>query len=153
MYVNGSWLFRDKETIQLFADESVASFGLKWYEHPSFTPFKSGIDRIYDETYHFFDSLGYQHIRNTGKYKITTSNDNRIALFAHQGFGLAFLSVILDIPYPIIANHFDMCHTGITAIHFQEQDGFAVPKILTLSSDSHLYKEGLPTIYPSQWIL
>lgn len=142
-----TWLFQDKETLQLFTDETVISLGQKWYEHPSFTAYKSGIDRVYDETYRFFESLGYQHIRNTGKYKVINPNDSRVALFAHQGFGLAFLSVVLDIPYPFIARHFDMCHTGITAIHFHEQDGYAVPKILTLSSDAHLYKEGLPTVY------
>jgi probable phosphoglycerate mutase len=111
------------------------------------TSYERGIDRIHNESFEFFKSLGYEHIRNTGKYKVVKSNDKRVALFAHQGFGLAFLSVILDIPYPIFTNHFDMCHTGMTVIEFEEKEGFAVPKVLTLSSDSHLYREGLPTKY------
>ena len=78
------------------------------------------------------------------------SNDERIALFAHQGFGLAFLSVILDIPYPMFVNHFDMCHTGMTVIEFKEENGYAIPKVLTLSSDSHLYREGIPTKYHNE---
>lgn len=48
--------------------------------------------------------------------------------FAHQGFGMAFLSEILDIPYPMFANHFDICHTGMTVIEFKEEDGFAYQK-------------------------
>jgi hypothetical protein len=70
-----------------------------------------------------------------------------VALFAHQGFGLAFLSCLLDIPYPQFSTHFDMCHTGVTVIEFKERDGYAYPLVLTLSSDSHIYKDGLPTNY------
>ena len=70
-----------------------------------------------------------------------------MALFAHQGFGLAFLSCLLDIPYPFFTTHFDMCHTGVTVIEFKERDGYAYPLVLTLSSDSHIYKDGLPTNY------
>lgn len=92
----------------------------------------------------------YEHIRNTGKYKILQPSDERVALFAHQGFGFAFLSVILDIPYPIFMNHFNLCHTGMTVIEFKEVDGYAIPRVLTLSSDSHLYREGLPTKYNNQ---
>ena len=77
----------------------------------------------------------------------TTPNDEKIAFFAHQGFGIAFMSVLLDIPYPFIANHYDMCHSGVTAIEFTEENGYAMPKVLFWSSDSHLYKDGLPTKY------
>ncbi len=142
-----TWIFQDDETKMLFADDSIISLGYKWYEHPLMTAYKQGIDRVYNDTFDFFKSLGYEHIRNTGKYRVVKSNDERIAFFAHQGFGLAFLSVVLDIPYPIISNHFDMCHTGITVIEFEEKSGYAIPKVLTLSSDSHLYREGLPTKY------
>ena len=146
---NGSkrWLFEDDETRLLFADESMTTLGNKWYEHPLMSNFKNGMDRIYKDTYDFFKLLGYEHIRNSAKYRIVNQNNERVALFAHQGFGLAFLSVVLNIPYPMIANHFDICHTGITAIEFQEIDGFAIPRVLILSSDSHIYREGLPTKY------
>ena len=40
-----------------------------------------------------------------------------------------------------------MCHTGMTVIDFKEEGGYAIPKLLTLSSDAHLYREGLPTKY------
>lgn len=141
------FLFHDAESKMLFADESVISLGHRWYDHPSFTRYKAGIDRIYNESFEFFKALGYEQIRHTGKYKVVTPNDEKIAFFAHQGFGIAFMSVLLDIPYPFIANHYDMCHSGVTAIEFTEENGYAMPKVLFWSSDSHLYKDGLPTKY------
>lgn len=143
----GKWIFADEELKMLFADDSVISLGHKWYEHKELTAYKKGVDRISKETFEFFKSLGYEHIKNTGKYKVLKSRDERIAFFAHQGFGLAFLSEILDIPYPMFVNHFNICHSSMTVIEFKEVNGFAIPKVLTLSSDSHLYREGLPTKY------
>ena len=32
----------------------------------------------------------------------------------------------------------------------KEKDGFAMPRVLTFSSDSHIYKEGLPTHYNNE---
>lgn len=144
------WLFQDDETKNLFADEAIISLGHNWYEHPKMTAYKSGVDRIYNESFEFFKALGYEHIRNTGKYKVVKSNNERVALFAHQGFGLAFLSAVLDIPYPMFVNHFNICHTGMTVISFEERGGFAIPKVLTLSSDSHMYHDGIPTKYNNQ---
>lgn len=142
-----SWIFHDKEFKNLFTEEEVLSLRHNWYEHPTFTDYKKGFERIYNESCDFFKSLGYEHIKNTGKYKVIKPNNERVALFAHQGFGLAFLSALLDIPYPVFTTHFDMTHTGVTVIEFIERDGFSVPKILTFSSDAHLYGDGLPTNY------
>ena len=141
------WIFQNEEMKELLLDNSVTSLGYNWYEHPEMTEYKKGVDRVYNESYEFFKSLGYEHIRNTGKYKVVNGNDERVALFAHQGFGVAFLSTILDIPYPMFVRHFEICHTGMTVIEFKEENGYAVPQVLTLSSDSHIYREGLPTKY------
>ena len=141
------WIFNDEEIKMLFADESVISLGHNWYEHDKLKKYKIGIERISKETRGFFKSLGYEHIGHTGKYKVLRQNNKRVALFAHQGFGIAFLSEILDIPYPVFANHFDICHTGMTVIEFKEENEIAIPRVLTLSSDSHIYHEGLPTKY------
>ena len=144
-----TWLFQSARAIDIFNNKNIRELGDRWYEHPEFVKYnyKKGINRIYDETDSFFESLGYEHIRYTGKYKVKESNDQRVALFAHQGFGLAFLSCLLDIPYPMFCTHFDMCHTGVTVIVFPNSNDCCVPKILTLSSDAHLYREGLPTKY------
>ena len=144
-----TWLFSHPGAVNLFLEKEVRDLGDRWYEHPEFASYhyEKGIDRIYTESDAFFESLGYEHIRYSGKYRVNRSNHTRVALSAHQGFGLAFLSCLLDIPYPMFCTHFDMCHSGITVIEFAEKDGYAVPKVLTLSSDSHLYREGLPTLY------
>ncbi len=146
------WMFQDEATKLFLASKEIKDLADKWYDHPEIKHynFEKGIERIYTEGDKFFESLGYAHERGTGKYKILHSNNDRVALFAHQGFGLAFLSCILDIPYPEFVNHFDMCHSGITVIEFCEHGEYAIPKILTLSSDAHLYREGLPTKYANK---
>ena len=143
------WLFTNLRTRGLFVDPTVRELGHRWYEHPAFQEhdYKKGVERIRTESDKWLLTLGYQHEQETGRYKIIRSNDERIALFSHAGFGLAFLSCLLDIPYPQFCIHFDMCHTGMTVIEFKERDGYAIPRILTYSSDSHLYREGLPTNY------
>ncbi|MBP5610162.1 MAG: hypothetical protein J6X72_02330, partial [Clostridia bacterium] len=74
-------------------------------------------------------------------------NDERVALFAHQGFGMVFFSSLLDIPYPLFATRFDQTCTGMTVIEFKDHDGIVVPKMLELSCDAHLYAADLPTEY------
>ena len=97
-----SWLFQNKRFLELFTTKEIRDLGDKWYEHPEFAKYdlKKGLDRVSDESDKFFAELGYEHDRLTGKYKITRPNNERVALFAHQGFGIAFLSAVLDIPYP-----------------------------------------------------
>lgn len=152
---NKHWIFEDAEMRKLFHQPDVRALGENWYEHPAFADhdFGKGIQRIYRESDRFFESLGYQHLDHTGCYKVMKHSDERIALFAHQGFGLAFLSCLLDIPYPQFTTHFDMCHTGITVIDFPEEDGYAIPCVRMLSSDGHIYREGLPTKYSNKFYI
>ena len=144
-----TWPFYSHEHVMLFTTPEVRDLGHHWYDHPAFVErdFKSGIEATYDEIDAFMLTLGYEHIRYTGRYRIVKPNRERVALFAHQGFGILFLSCLLDIPYPEFCTRFDICHTGITTIDFQEHGEFAIPKVLVHSSDAHLYKEGLPTKY------
>ena len=145
-----TWSFYHPVTRRLFVDPSVTALGLAWYDHPELKQynFKKGLDRIQKELDALLLKHGYEHIPGTGTYKAVRPNDDRIALFAHQGFGMNFMSQLLDIPYPFYATHFDMTHTGMTVIEFKDEgDGIVIPKVLTLSSDAHIYKEGLPTNY------
>lgn len=146
---NKMWLFQNKKAINLFNDIEIKKLGDRWFEHKEFKKYDygNGINKVYDEVDGFIKELGYEHERYSGKYKVIESNNKRIALFAHQGFFFAFLSVLLDIPYPMVCTHFDITPSGMTVIDFPEYDNYAVPKILTLSSDSHIYREGLPTAY------
>ena len=143
------WLFYDKTIAELFLSKEIRDLGDRWYEHPMLAelPCGHGIRRVYDEMDAFFAELGFEHERYTGRYKVTKPNEQRIALFAHQGFSMAFLSCLLDIPYPAICMHFDMTHTGMTVIEFADNKEYCSPRVLTLSSDAHLYREGLPTKY------
>lgn len=146
------WCFQSDSTRKLFVSEEIKKLGDNWFEHPAFkeTKAKEGIARITNASDEFFKSLGYEHIAGTGAYKVLNDNKDRVAFFAHQGFGLAFLSCLLDIPYPQFSTHFDMGHSGVTVIEFKNEGGIAIPCVLTLSNDSHIYKEGLPTKYQNQ---
>ena len=132
-----------------FSGVEMLRLGMRWYEHPvcEGTTLREGIERIARETDALMTSFGYEHDRERGVYTPTRPNNERIALFAHQGFGLAFLSCLLDIPYPLMCTRFDMGHTGVTAIEFQPTEEFCLPRVLSLANDGHLYRDGLPTKY------
>ena len=142
------WFFQNQGVKELFHSDEVIALGEEWYKHPGFASCssKSGLDRIGTASDELFESLGYRHLGN-GRYQVVNKTDERIALFAHQGFGLAFLSHVLGIPYPMFASHFDIGHSGMTVIEFRDDGGYSYPKVLTLSNDAHLLREGLPTKY------
>lgn len=143
------WVFHSSEYRRLFRKREIRVLGNDWYKAPEFANdnFKDGVIRVRREADIFFEKLGYIHNRDEGVYIPQNSNEKRIALFAHQGFGIAFLSIVLDIPYPEFALHFDLSHSSMTVIEFKDVDGIVIPKILTLSNDSHIYGEKLPTKY------
>ena len=148
-----SWAFAHPTIKALFASPELLSLGERWYEHPALAEYseayREGIARIRREGDAFLRALGYEHIEGTGAYRVICPNEKRIAIFAHQGFGLAFLSCLLDIPYPRFSLHFDMCHSGMTVIEFKEENGIALPKIITMGNDGHLFRDGLPTSFLS----
>ena len=150
------WLFEENlPTKMLFHTPEVRQLGFRWFDHPQLSEprFEQGMERIYNGCDELFASLGYEHERYSGRYKAVAPNNDRVALFAHQGFGLAFMSCLLDIPYPMFSTEFDMTHTGMTVIEFKEEFGYAQPRISMLSSDAHLYREGLTTNYKNFFII
>ena len=152
--VNGQrkWLFEDNEIKRLFVSNEMRKLEYRWYEHPAFADydFKKGMERISNGTDELLTSLGYELDHDLHLYKVVKPTDERVALFAHQGFGSLFLSCLLDVPYPEFSTHYDLQHTGLTVIEFREVDGYAIPRILTMGNDAHLYREGLPLIYNSR---
>ncbi|MBR6676228.1 MAG: histidine phosphatase family protein [Clostridia bacterium] len=146
-----TWAFHDERTINLFSSPEIRDLGDHWYDHPKLLrkDFQKGVERVYREADSFFASLGYKHIPHTGRYEATAHNNDRVALFAHQGFGLIFLSCLLDIPYPQFCTHFDMCHTGVTLIEFSPDSTgkICLPKVLALSDSAHLYAKDIPSNY------
>lgn len=141
------WFFHDPKTREVVCGEEVRLLGDRWYEHPAFDTerFKAGVERIQSEGDKFFEKLGYRHDRKRHLYISEKPNDKRIALFAHQGFGVMFLSSLLDVCTPQFVDHFDISHSSVTVIEFNDEDGITIPKAVTVGNDSHIYKEGLPT--------
>ena len=139
------WACSDKETQKLFASPEVRALGMKWYTHPAFenTALKKGMERVQRESDLWLSSLGYVRTEREGIYKEERKNDERIALFAHAGFGGAFFSCILGIPYPVYSQMFDLSHSCITAVEFRGRDGLVIPSVITMSNDAHLYEARL----------
>ena len=147
-----TWLFHDSEYYEKFRSGKMQALGENWVNSDEYlqTFAKKGKERIDKEVDEFFLRLGFKHDREKGGFEVVQPNEKRVALFAHQGFGLAFLSSLMDIPYPAFCTKFDMGHSGVTAIHFENKNGFSYPKILQLSNDSHLYKEEILTGYQNR---
>ena len=147
-----TWCWANPIYSQILASREVRSMGDNWHEHPALAEFNLGAacKRIGDHLDEWLASLGLEHDREKGMYKVTKDvKDKRVALFAHEGAGKMFMSELLDIPFPYYSTHFEMKHTGMTAILFDEGrnwsfDGYARARVLTLSNDSHLYRDGLP---------
>ena len=133
---------------RLFVSKRIRDLGFEWYKDKAFSEMKckEGMDRINKETDLFIEQLGYKHNRDEATYTAVMPNKDRVALFAHAGFGSVFLSSLLDIPYPMFASHFGISHSNIAVIEFDGDDEI-IPKVLTFSNDSHLYKEELPTTF------
>lgn len=153
-YENGGreYLFEDAKTRVLFASEEMRRLGHDWHTHEAFAgqPFGECYLEIGRDADAFFESLGYRHDHGRHAFVPIAPTEERVALFAHQAFGMAFLSWVLDIPYPLFCTHFDTGHSGVTAIRFEEQEGLVIPRVLQLSNDSHLFRAGLSTRYQNR---
>lgn len=142
-----TWMWDVPAVRAILRNPEVAALGHKWYEHPDLAVFRAGWERIDRECTAFFTALGYERIAGSPAFKAIAPTEERVALFAHAGFGRAFFSWLLHIPLPQVATQFDICHTGISAIAFEEENGLVYPRLLIFSSDGHLYREGLPLDY------
>lgn len=140
------WVFSDPDTKKLFATPEVRVLGAEWYNHPAFegTTYRAGVERIERETDAWLSSLGWEHAGRDGFYRHTFAGPQRVALFAHQGFGTFFLSHILGMSYPQFSVTFDISHTSLTVIEFDETQDVCIPCVYTMANDAHLYREDLP---------
>ena len=138
------WIMR---TVKDDLHASVKKYGANWFDAPCFegVPVKEGYETFLDNSDEFLVRHGYKHDRENCCYIAENPNEDRIAVFCHQGFGVSWLGTLLDIPLPLIWANFDFTHTGVTVVRFSGKK--CVPQVLTLSNDSHLYKEDLPTKY------
>ena len=144
------WCYCDEEMLTLFADPEVRALGSRWYEHRAFAErptFGEAVRRMRAAADDWLSSLGYRHDAEKSLYHVEKESEERVALFAHEGAGMLFLSTILDIPYPLFAPAFTMQHTGVTVVEFRSLGNLAMPCVLQLSNDSHLFRDGLPLNY------
>lgn len=141
------WAFHSPKWIKAFNDPQVTALNERWYEHSLFAEYslKENVLAANSEIDEFLRSLGFEHDRSRKCYAVNNLKkpEQRIALFAHQGFGMTFLSSIMDLPYSYFSTHFDISHSCVTVIQFSENQPICYPKILQLSNDSHLFKAGL----------
>ncbi len=90
----------------------------------------------------FLASLGY--VRDGGVYRIEEQSDRRIAVFAHGGFGLSWLSLLLEIPTPLMWSGFFLHTSSVTQILFDERSSdLATPRCLMISALPHLFAASL----------
>lgn len=98
----------------------------------------------------FLARLGYE--RQNGVYKITQPNEERVALFCHEGFCMHWFPFLLNIPPHLFWAGFGINHTGLSVFQFiNNPDGFTAPRALCLNDTGHLYADGLPTQYQNRF--
>ena len=142
------WVWDCKTRLEASEKERPILTMNNWMEMPSVagTTIKAGYDRIQAASDEFFARHGY--VREGLNYRIVKPSDERIALFAHAGFGHAFLGVLLGIPPQFLWSTFDMTHCGISIFHFaNHSDGWTQPRCLSFSDTSFLYEARLPMKY------
>jgi probable phosphoglycerate mutase len=113
-------------------------------------PFRTIYDEICEKSDEFLAGHGLQ--REGSNYRITKPNTEKIALFAHYGFGLTWLAHLLHIPVTTMWSGFFLATTSVTVIKFERYPGavvdrvkeneefiWAAPRCICVGDTSHLY--------------
>lgn len=141
------WSFHVQTTE--YKDEAHLALGDRWYEAEPFCRAprpREGYERIQNASDAFLEELGYR--REGMQYRILRPNEERVAVFCHQGFGTTWLSHLLSIAPPLFWSSFDMTHSSITILEFRNNpNGLTAPMCLVLSDTSHIYADRLPLQY------
>lgn len=104
--------------------------------------FREIYQRIRAASDSFLSRQGF--IQDGAAYKITGENRKQIAVFCHNGLGLTWLSILLDIPLPLVWSGFYLHPSSVTTILFDERTkGKATPRCIGLGALPHLHKNGL----------
>lgn len=111
-----------------------------WHRIPLFDQkkFRAEIARVGKNSDAFLKRHGYH--RQGGRYRIMKGNKRRIAVFCHGGFGLTWLSHLLEIPLPLMWSGFWMAPSSVTTVLFDERSiRWATPRCLGFCDLSHLH--------------
>jgi probable phosphoglycerate mutase len=76
-------------------------------------------DTLCRESDAFLARLGYG--REDGRYHMLHPNRETIAVFCHLGFGLTWLSHLLELPFPLVWSGFWLPPSSVTTILFEER--------------------------------
>jgi len=159
------WYYHQHKFKEIMLSPECRALGREWYKHPAFadTGVGAGIERLQREVNAFLAAHGYEHDMESCTYRAVAPNNEKIALFAHQGVGEGILSAILDIPYNLFATHMDMSHSCMSVIEFNDKMHIGtaavhgaegkniIPRMITYANDSHIYAEHLPTRYENDF--
>ena len=141
-----TWAFHAQNTD--FNTEEVRSLGDEWYKAPHFSKVrgKEGYKRIQDASDEFLARQGYR--RDGLVYRIERPNDDKIAVFCHEGFGVTWMSHLLSIPPQMFWASFDITHTSVSILRFDNNsNGICQPKAMCIGDTSHIYAERLPMLH------
>ena len=106
---------------------------------------KEGFERIRAGADDFFARQGY--VREGESYRQVRPNEDRVALFCHQGLGTALISHICGLPLPMLWNHSMTPTSSVSTIimdRFRADDPIAVARVLSMGDTGHLYAAGEP---------
>ncbi|MBV9867710.1 MAG: histidine phosphatase family protein [Abitibacteriaceae bacterium] len=129
---------------ELFRAEA-SNYGQEtWHETPVIEKLalREKFDLIKQHGDEFLARHGYE--RDGGLYRRIKPNRDKVALFCHNGLGLAWFAHLLEIPLPLIWSGFWMPPSSVTTILFDERsEEFAIPRCIGFGDVSHLYAAGL----------
>lgn len=135
--------------------DEVVAFGDKWYEAPAYSDFigaKYRWDEVSECSDKLLERLGFR--REGRNYRVIAPNDEKLAVFCHEGMSLVWLPQLLAIPPSLFWTSFEMTHSGVTVLCFCGGEGdLTAPTCLVHSDMSHLYKEGIKMKYSNGQIL
>ncbi len=115
-----------------------------WSTHPALA---ADVAPVYTDVQAAADQFIARHgyTREDGRYRTVTANEDRIALFCHNGTGLMLLAHWLELPLPLVWVGFWLPPSSVTTVLFEERsDQWAVPRCLGVGDVSHLYEARLP---------
>jgi len=142
-----TWAFWQSEKLigknESYEDRDSFSHG--YYKNDALA--REGAKELSAASDEFLCRLGFRRTGVGNGYETLVKNSKKIGIFAHQGFGLHWLAYLTNIPYHVFTATFDISHTGVSIIQFDEKRSVTYPKVLTLSDLSHIYEEGLPHKY------
>jgi broad specificity phosphatase PhoE len=115
-----------------------------WHELPYVgeTRIRELFEALKEASDTFLARHGY--VREGGRYRCVQPSGERVAVFCHGGFGIAWLAHLLEIPLALSWSGFWLPPSSVTTILMEQRsDEWAVPRCVGMGDVSHLYAAGL----------